>query len=195
MPVAFGLTKSGYPVIRAFETFGDTKTIVPEWKFFRVDRISSWRDTNKVFHEIDRRFNPNGDRTMRVVYNIADFNKQSITNAPTTKPKTKSEEYGDIFKTSGDLELDKLSKLKDSLSKGVLNISDFKTSDSVGRIKTNNSEEGPKTKSDEINRMDRSKKEKNKLDSVEDLRELIGDYKGPITLDKLKELLKSKESR
>ena len=33
-PVAYGLTKAGNPVIRAFEPYGDTHTKVPAWKFF-----------------------------------------------------------------------------------------------------------------------------------------------------------------
>lgn len=53
---AYGTTESGYPVIRAFQLFGDTKTIKPAWKFFRLDRILSWTPTNFKFH------NPVSDR-------------------------------------------------------------------------------------------------------------------------------------
>ena len=41
-PVAYGLTKAGNPVIRAYQPQGDTTTKIPSWKFFRVDRIDSW---------------------------------------------------------------------------------------------------------------------------------------------------------
>ena len=34
-PVAYGLSKAGNPVIRAFQPFGDTTTKVPHWKLFR----------------------------------------------------------------------------------------------------------------------------------------------------------------
>ena len=40
-PVAYGVTKSGNPVVRAFEPYGDTKTKTPAWKFFRLDRIKN----------------------------------------------------------------------------------------------------------------------------------------------------------
>ena len=33
-PVAYGLTKAGNPVVRAFEPYGDTTSKVPAWKFF-----------------------------------------------------------------------------------------------------------------------------------------------------------------
>ena len=33
---AYGLTKSGNPVIRAYQPYGDTASTVPEWKFFRL---------------------------------------------------------------------------------------------------------------------------------------------------------------
>lgn len=44
---AYGLTKSGNPVIRAYQPYGDTASTVPEWKFFRLDRIKSWSPTYK----------------------------------------------------------------------------------------------------------------------------------------------------
>ena len=46
---AYGLTKAGNPVIRAFQPYGDTTTKVPSWKFFRLDRISAWEDTGQTF--------------------------------------------------------------------------------------------------------------------------------------------------
>lgn len=77
---AYGLTKAGNPVIRAFQPFGDTTSKVPSWKFFRLDRISAWEETNQTF---DRPasyvyrglgdFNPDDDRTMSVVYKITTF--------------------------------------------------------------------------------------------------------------------------
>ena len=38
---AYGLTKAGNPVIRAFQPYGDTTSRVPSWKFFRLDRITA----------------------------------------------------------------------------------------------------------------------------------------------------------
>lgn len=73
-PVAYGLTKSGNPVIRAFEPYGDTSSKVPAWKFFRLDRIKNWRPLKKSYKgEKLEGFNENGDETMSVVYNIANI--------------------------------------------------------------------------------------------------------------------------
>lgn len=100
-PVAYGLTKAGFPVIRAYQPFGDTTTKSPSWKFFRLDRITSWQPIKaKVFmappgtkQELAMgKFNTNGDKTMSTVLNIAKFkqvarpsvrrngNKQEPTN-------------------------------------------------------------------------------------------------------------------
>ena len=86
---AYGLTKAGNSVIRAFQPFGDTTTKVPSWKFFRLDRISAWKDTGQIFsspasdyyHGLGE-FNPNDDRSMSIVYKIAKIKK------PTTKAIT-----------------------------------------------------------------------------------------------------------
>jgi hypothetical protein len=73
-PVAYGLSKSGKPVIRAYQPYGDTQTKVPAWKFFLVSGIQSWKPLFKrTFNMPDSRFNPNGDKTMSVVYKIAKF--------------------------------------------------------------------------------------------------------------------------
>lgn len=80
-PVAYGLSKSGNPVIRAFQPFGDTKTKVPHWKLFRLDRFEDWKPLkNRKFSEpplspfkADGKFNPYGDKSMSEVYIIADF--------------------------------------------------------------------------------------------------------------------------
>lgn len=74
-PVAYGLTKAGKPVIRAYQPLGDTKTSVPAWKFFLVSGIQSWKPMYKqVFHAPPAdNFNPYGDKTMSVVYKVAKF--------------------------------------------------------------------------------------------------------------------------
>lgn len=83
---AYGLTKAGNPVIRAYQPYGDTVTTVPSWKFFRIDRIKSWKKTYSLVTKAAPGFNPNGDRSMSVVYTIADFNSTTdISNA--TGPK------------------------------------------------------------------------------------------------------------
>ena len=42
-PVAYGISKAGNMVLRAFQPYGDTKTKTPHWKLFRLDRITKWR--------------------------------------------------------------------------------------------------------------------------------------------------------
>ena len=73
-PVAYGLTKAGNPVIRAYQPFGDTQTSVPSWKMFLVSGIQSWKPMyKKVFKTPPEGFNPNDDKSMSVVYKIAKF--------------------------------------------------------------------------------------------------------------------------
>ena len=83
-PVAYGTTKAGNPVIRAFEPYGDTKTKVPAWKFFRLDRITSWKALRQNKYSeppadqwrmsgAEGKFNENGDETMAEVFLVADF--------------------------------------------------------------------------------------------------------------------------
>lgn len=74
-PVAYGLTKAGNPVVRAFEPYGDTHTHVPAWKFFLLDGLRQWRPlTKKTFKgEKLEGFNKDGDFSMSVVYNIANI--------------------------------------------------------------------------------------------------------------------------
>ena len=73
-PVAYGLTKAGKPVIRAYQPFGDTQTKVPAWKMFLVSGIQSWKPLYKrTFNKPPEGFNPNGDKSMSVVYKVAKF--------------------------------------------------------------------------------------------------------------------------
>lgn len=75
-PVAYGLSKSGNPVIRAYQPFGDTKTKVPHWKLFRTDKFETWKVINKPTNipqpPLDE-YNPNGDKSMSTVYLNADY--------------------------------------------------------------------------------------------------------------------------
>lgn len=93
---AYGLTKAGNPVIRAFQPYGDTTSKVPSWKFFRLDRIDSWEPTGQKFSKPASdyykgmgEFNPNGDKTMGVVYKVAQF------------------EDGDVFKTDTERKMER----------------------------------------------------------------------------------------
>lgn len=144
-PVAYGLTTAGNPVIRAYESFGDTKTSVPRWKYFRVDRISSWKNTGKKFLEPAEKFNPDDDRSMSVVYNIAKFgNDENEMDTPESSPKMKSDEKPEIFRTDSEMKFDKLRKQLQN----PLTISDFKTQNAFGDTKNDKQVNGPKTKKD-----------------------------------------------
>lgn len=84
-PVAYGLTKAGNPVVRAFEPYGDTHTKVPAWKFFLMSGIRQWRVLKgKTFKgEKLEGFNKNGDLSMSVVYNIANIDGKPKNFKPT----------------------------------------------------------------------------------------------------------------
>lgn len=112
---AYGLTKAGNPVIRAFQPYGDTTSKVPSWKFFRLDRIISWKDTGQIF---DRpasdyykdlgNFNPNGDGTMSVVYKIISFNGREL-DAPLSQPVTKGGRQGEpVYRTDAEKRMARL---------------------------------------------------------------------------------------
>jgi len=79
---AFGMDHAGNLVVRAYQTFGDTKTVKPKWKMFRLDRINSWQPLNVFFNKPiqDRaapgeikNYNPNGDGKMATVYKQVKF--------------------------------------------------------------------------------------------------------------------------
>lgn len=81
-PVAYGLSKAGNMVVRAFQPYGDTKTRVPHWKLFRLDKIQSWKTLwKRTFSEppgqftADGKFNEKGDNTMSKVYLVANFER------------------------------------------------------------------------------------------------------------------------
>lgn len=84
---AYGLTKSGNLVIRAFQPYGDTTTKIPGWKLFRLDRIASWKLTNQTFDEPPisyynscGKFNQNGDNSMSIIYKVINFNNNTPSN-------------------------------------------------------------------------------------------------------------------
>lgn len=80
-PVAYGYSKRGNPVIRAYQTSGpslkvDEKGIpLPDWRLFRMDRIKSMipkKGKDSLFLTFDEPplYNPMGDNSMtRMVYN------------------------------------------------------------------------------------------------------------------------------
>ena len=104
-PIAYGLTKAGNPVLRAFQPYGDTTTHTPGWKMFRLDRISYWEETKEKFYDIPslpgQEANLDGDDTMSVVIKTfrSTMGNPNATNALNIGPKTKEKVYA---RTSGD---------------------------------------------------------------------------------------------
>ena len=124
-PVAYGLTKAGKPVIRAYQPFGDTQSSVPAWKFFLVSGIQSWKPLFKrVFKTPPPGFNPSGDKSMSTIYKIAKFFGQSDAetaskqpepikaNGPVTKQDIKTPQH---ISANNNPEVKKLEKLKKQL--------------------------------------------------------------------------------
>ena len=75
-PVCFGYSKSGNPVLRAWDMEGAShrgykgKKPLPSWRLFRVDKIIALKPTMEKFNEPRQNYNPNGDKSMsRVVIN------------------------------------------------------------------------------------------------------------------------------
>jgi hypothetical protein len=72
--MAIGTTKKGYPVLRAYQEGGGSRRGTPRWKFFRLDRITSWIPLkNKKFFQAPDGYNPNGDTTMGTFVDNAKF--------------------------------------------------------------------------------------------------------------------------
>lgn len=216
---AYGLTKAGNPVIRAFQPYGDTTTKVPSWKFFRLDRISAWEDTGQTFSrpasEIYRGlgdFNPDDDKTMSIVYKIATFGdneEMSDEIVKNTNPKLKD----NLFKTDSEKNLERLKQQ-------VINpikLSDIKTKNGFKDYTRQSQETGPKLKQEpnketELYRtptergMERLKQQlqnprKIDLDAlsnrkpekeIEDLRSKLGDTSNPIKMKDLNDRLSAK---
>lgn len=100
-PVAFGTTKSGYPVVRAFQEKGETTTRVPAWKFFRVDRIITWKTLTKTASGDDYHFDPEklsglnrrGDGSMAEIYAICPIGKAKEKGSWFSRVKGKAKEF------------------------------------------------------------------------------------------------------
>jgi hypothetical protein len=72
----YGVSKAGNDVVRVYQVGGDTKTMQPGWKLFRVDRMDALKKLGGTFSEPRPLFNPTGDKDMTKIYNITNFNKQ-----------------------------------------------------------------------------------------------------------------------
>lgn len=195
---AYGLTKAGNPVIRAFQPYGDTTSRVPSWKFFRLDRISEWQPTEQVFNRPADfyyknlgEFNPNGDETMSIVYKIAQFgNSDKLNGIKPSEPKTNQ----DVYKTSSETNME---HLKQQVSNPI-KLSDIKVDDAFKQIgkKQQTPTSQPKTQQDVYKSQSEVQKEKNptqktpeeKQKDLEKLRKTLSSK--PITLSDLNKKMK-----
>lgn len=70
--IDWGLTTAGNSAVRAYQLFGDTKTVSPDYKLFRLDRIISLRIIGFMepwaVEQLDSRLNEYGDDGLLVVY-------------------------------------------------------------------------------------------------------------------------------
>lgn len=92
-PMAIGTTKKGHPVLRAFQFDGNSRKGAPNWKFFRLDRITSWRPMpNKHFSQPPDpsygEYNYFGDRSMGTFTDNAKFDE---FNSPLSMLRAKRE--------------------------------------------------------------------------------------------------------
>ena len=121
---AYGVTTAGNPVIRAFQPYGDTTSYAPNWKYFLLNRISSWKDTGQTFDTPPEerypgvgKFNPDNDKTMAYVYKITTFDGYGDETTPAdnttaTGPKTKADLVNNkpVYKTDTEKQIDSLRK-------------------------------------------------------------------------------------
>ena len=176
---AFGQTSLGNKVIRAFEPYGSTQSKVPEWKYFRLDRITDWKPTEQIFtrpadfyYKNLGKFNPDDDKTMAIVYKIAKFGDEQTTSTNTKAPKTKE----DVYKSSSEYNMERFKQNADN----PITLSDIELQGNLPQPKVPQ----PKTNDDVY-------KTYNKKGEEQDTQEKSSDEKQK-ELDKLRQILKDK---
>lgn len=194
---AYGTTKAGNPVIRAFQPYGDTTSKIPSWKFFRLDRISAWEKTNQIFNtpasEIYKGigdFNPDGDLTMSTVYKIAKFGNEE-NDMDDISLKTNPKLKDDLFKTPTERNMERLRQQ-------VINpikLSDIKTKNGFKDYSKPNNETGPKLKPSAERKIPVNTEENEPSEEeLDDLRRRLGDTSGRITMKDLNDRLAGKKT-
>lgn len=79
-PVCVGYSRAGNLVLRAWDYAGASHrgqlriNPLPSWRFFRLDKILSFRLTDEQFNEPRPGYNPRGDKSMIKVIINANFN-------------------------------------------------------------------------------------------------------------------------
>lgn len=151
---AYGLTRAGNPVIRAFQQYPHQNRTVKGWKFFRLDRITSWKNTGQTFYKPESfspygDFNRNGDKTMSIVYNIAKFDGESSDPSASVRPVAK-------FKTRSETGLERLRNAVEN----PIYLKDLKKDDGFEGDDKKPSSSGPKTSgSKPYNRMNQKERD------------------------------------
>lgn len=140
---AYGLTRAGNPVVRAFQKYPHHSKTIKGWKFFRLDRITSWKNTGQKFYKPVSfgqygEFNENGDKTMSVVYNIAKFGDDDTDVSLAISPKTKEQ----VKQTSSEVGL---KRLKNAVENPIF-LKDIKKDDGFSGLKDTYKDTGPKKK-------------------------------------------------
>lgn len=98
-PVCLGESLAGNKVLRAWDYEGASHRAyigekpLPSWRFFRLDKILSSKETGYTFSTPREGYNPKGDRKMRVVYVNADFSKQPEAPLGQEAPKEPSKNW------------------------------------------------------------------------------------------------------
>ena len=195
---AYGLTKAGNPVIRAFEPYGDTTTRVPRWKFFRLDRISYWKPTKQTFnrpasffHKGLGEFNPEDDLTMSTVYKIAKFDNDA--NMKINKNQGVDVDKN-TFKTDTELGMERLKQHLDN----PITLDDLKKQNNTEKLTPTSTQQDDVYKTDTELGMEKLKQQLNNpkyLDQYRDktelekLRQNLGDTSEPISIKDLNQRL------
>lgn len=140
---AYGLTKTGNPVIRAFQEYPHNNKTIKGWKFFRVDRIGSWKNTNQKFYKPKSfgpygEFNEEGDKTMSTVFNIAKFNGEEADVGLSISPITKKQ----VKRTGSETGIERLK----NATENPIFLKDLKMDDGFDGHKPTKTTTGPKVK-------------------------------------------------
>lgn len=183
---AYGLTSSGNPVIRAYQPYGDTASKVPSWKFFRLDRVKSWKATYSLVTKPAPGFNPDGDGSMSTVYSIANFNNDTNLDNK-TGPKQTFKQVGtlDNFdKVTADRDRERKNKTEYNKIVNNQNQPEQPNVDNTPYIKNNNI---PEPKIDGIDNTTSSVSD-NAINNVLGTDQTLYKTKGEEELDKVKDL-------
>ena len=63
-PYVLGVTKAGNLCFRGYQSLGSTKTYVPEWKIFLLDKILTWKVVGDRTTPPPLKYNPKGDKSL-----------------------------------------------------------------------------------------------------------------------------------